>query len=126
MSRLLRLFHTSIGSKLVMALSGGVLVLFMLGHMLGNLTIYKGQEAINGYADWLQGHPLLWGIRLVMLTIFLGHLVNGVRVFLGNRTARPIGYRRKQALSDDPAARFMLHSGVVILLFLCFHIGVLA
>jgi len=123
MSRIARLFRTSIGRKVLMALSGGALVLFMLGHMLGNLTIYKGQDAINGYADWLQGHPLLWVIRMVMLTIFLGHLADGVRITLKNRAARPLGYRRRHSLVRDPTARFMLHSGMLLLLFLAFHLA---
>lgn len=77
---LLRLLHTSIGRKAVMALSGLLLVLFVIGHMAGNLSIFQGPDALNGYAAWLQGHPLLWGIRLVMMAIIALHIVVALRL----------------------------------------------
>lgn len=123
MKRILRLFHTSIGNKLMMALSGSVLVLFMLGHMLGNLTVYQGQNSINAYAHWLQGHPLLWAIRATMLAIFLFHILIGVRLARENLAARPLRYRLRKPLQSGFAERHMLLSGLVVLAFLLYHLA---
>lgn len=123
MRRLLRLFQSSIGAKLMMALSGVALVLFMLGHMLGNLTVYQGPGSINAYAAWLQGHPLLWLIRLVMAGILILHAREGVRLALANRRARPLGYRLDRSMRRRFAERHMLLSGLAILLFLLFHLA---
>lgn len=123
MKRLIRLFHTSIGSKLMMALSGTVLVLFLVGHLAGNLFIYQGQEMVNAYAHWLQGHPMLWGIRLVLLGIFLFHIAIGIRLAHENAAARPQDYRLRRPVKSSFAERHMLLSGAVILAFLAFHIA---
>lgn len=123
MIRLIRLFRTSIGSKLMIALSGSVLVLFVFGHMVGNLTIYQGQNSINAYAHWLQGHPLLWLIRLIMLSILLFHITVGVRLWWENRTARPQRYSVRKPLRSGFAERNMLLSGMIIFVFLLYHLA---
>ncbi len=123
MKRIIRLFHTSIGSKLMMALSGSILVLFVLGHMLGNLTIYQGAGTINAYANWLQGHPLLPFIRLVMLSILLFHIAVGIRLWRENRAARPLRYHVRRPIRSGFAERHMLLSGLVIFVFLLFHLA---
>lgn len=122
MFRLIRLFHTSIGSKLMMATSGLVLVVFLTGHLLGNMKVFQGPEALNEYAAWLQGHPLLWVIRLTMLSIFLLHVVNGVRLAIENRAARPQRYLHPATVQTNFAARHMMFSGVLVLSFLVYHL----
>ncbi len=123
MKRLIRLFHTSIGHKLIMALSGTLLVLFLLGHMAGNLFIYQGQNMVNTYAHWLQGHPLLWGVRLGLLAILLFHVVMGVYLARDNRAARPQPYQMHAPLQKSFAERHVLFSGLIILAFLLFHLA---
>ena len=105
MFRLLRLFRTSIGSKLLMAVSGLLLFGFVVGHMLGNLTILIGPDALNAYAAWLQGHPLLWVFRIALLLLAGLHVATAVRLWLGNRRARPLGYRAQVALGPSATAR---------------------
>lgn len=122
MFRLIRLFHTSIGSKLMMAASGLVLVVFLTGHLLGNLKLFQGPDALNEYAAWLQGHPLLWAMRLAMLTIFLLHVMNGVRLALENRAARPQPYLHPATVQTNYAARHMVLSGMLVLGFLVYHL----
>ena len=122
MFRLLRLLHTSIGRKLVMALSGLLLVLYVAGHMAGNLTVFQGPDALNGYAAWLQGHPLLWGIRLLMLAVIGLHIIIAVRLAWANRAARPTRNRLQRTLSTGFAARSMLLSGLLVLAFIVFHL----
>lgn len=123
MRRLLRLFTTSIGSKQVMAVTGILLVLFVLVHMLGNLTVYQGPGAINAYGNWLQGHPLLWVFRIGLLVIALVHVALALRVAYENRRARPGRYRVRRSVQVGFAARTMLASGLVIVLFLVYHLA---
>ncbi len=122
MFRLIRLFRTSIGSKLMMALSGLLLILFIAGHMLGNMTLYQGPDALNGYAAWLQGHPLLWVFRLAMLLLFGVHVYTGLRLAQENRAARQPRYQRQPSLQVGLAGRTMALSGLVVLGFVIYHL----
>ena len=122
MYRLLHLLRTSIGQKLLMAVSGLVLVAFVAGHMIGNLKVFQGPGSLNDYAAWLQGHPLLWGIRLFMLAVVVAHILMAIRLVLGNRGARPRSYALRVYGYTGIAARTMAISGVLILLFLVFHL----
>ena len=122
MNRLIRLFRTSIGSKLVVAASGGLLVGFLFVHAAGNLLILKGPGALNAYADWMQGHPLLWGFRLGLLILFVAHIAMAVRLARENRAARPQRYRRIARLGARLPGRLMVVSGMLLLAFLVFHL----
>lgn len=122
MYRLIRLFNTSIGSKLVVAATGALLLGFLLVHAAGNLLILKGPDALNGYAHWLQGHPLLWGFRFGLLALFGLHITATVRLARQNRAARPIRYRRIARLGARLPGRLMLVSGGLLLLFLILHL----
>jgi succinate dehydrogenase / fumarate reductase cytochrome b subunit len=121
-NRLVRLFRTSIGSKLMVAVTGALLVGFLLVHAAGNLLILKGPDALNGYADWLQGHPLLWGFRFGLLALFLIHVLTAERLARENRAARPIRYRRISLLGTRLPGRLMLLSGGLLLAFVVFHL----
>ncbi len=122
MYRLIRLFRTSIGSKLMVAATGVLLVGFLLGHVAGNLLILKGPDALNSYADWLQGLPILWGFRFAMLALFGIHISMTIRLARENRAARPIEYRTIAPLGVRLPGRLMLFSGLTLLLFLVFHL----
>ena len=123
MFRLIRLFRTSIGSKQVLAVAGLALVGFLLIHMIGNLTVYQGPEAMNAYSAWLQGHPLLWAVRLLLLAIFVLHVSAAVRLARANRQARPQRYAVRRYLQAKPASRTMLVSGLIILVFVLYHLS---
>jgi len=120
--RLIRLFRTSIGSKLVVAASGTLLLGFLMVHAAGNLLILKGPGALNGYADWMQGQPLLWGFRLGLLALFGVHVLTTVRLARENRAARPVRYRRLARLGTRLPGRLMALSGLLLLAFLVFHL----
>lgn len=122
MFRLIRLFRTSIGRKLVVAATGTLLLGFLLAHMAGNLVILQGPDALNAYAAWMQGHPLLWGFRAFLLALFTIHILTAVRLARDNRAARPVRYRRRTGLKGLVPARFMLLSGILVLAFLIFHL----
>jgi succinate dehydrogenase / fumarate reductase cytochrome b subunit len=122
MFRLIHLFRTSIGKKLFMALSGLILVGSIVGHMLGNLAIYQGHSAINTYAAWLHGHPLLWAVRLFMLSIFLFHVYIGIELAVKNRASRKTSYQHPETIESHFDARHMLLSGISVLVFMLYHI----
>jgi succinate dehydrogenase / fumarate reductase, cytochrome b subunit len=123
MKRLSRLVRSSVGSKYVMALTGLGLMIFVIAHMSGNLLIYAGKDALNAYAHGLAEHPgLLWSARLGLLAIFLIHLFFALRTWQENESARPVGYVRKEYDEAGWASRHMLLTGVVILLFVIYHL----
>lgn len=124
MNRLSRLVLSSVGSKYVMALTGLGLMIFVIGHMSGNLLIYLGKDALNDYAHGLTAHPfLLWSARGGLLAIFVVHLLFALRTWQENETARPIGYVRKDYVEASWASRHMMLTGVVILLFVIYHLA---
>lgn len=119
----LELYRTTIGKKVVMALSGVVWFGYVIGHLLGNLQVYAGPAKINAYAEFLHQTPaLLWGTRVLLLFAILAHIVASTELTLRNLSARPIAYARKQDLATDYAARTMIWSGPIILLFILYHL----
>jgi succinate dehydrogenase / fumarate reductase cytochrome b subunit len=122
MRRLLRLLRTSIGQKFLMALTGALLVVFLIVHVLGNLLVFKGQDAFDAYADYLKGHPLLWFFRIGLFLVFTIHIVFGVILFRENRQARTGRYAIEVTRRPNTAARTMLYTGLILLAFVIFHI----
>ena len=93
MNLLLRPVRSSLGSKYVMAVTGLGLIGFVIVHMLGNLQIFLGRQALNDYAHHLEEIPtILWTLRAGLLTIFVLHILFGLRLWQYNRAARPVGY----------------------------------
>lgn len=123
-------WSTSIGKKAVMALTGFVLVGFVIVHMLGNLKIYQGEKKFNAYALWLRemgspamGHEqALWLMRLILLSATGLHIVAAVQLTQMSYTARPLNYEEKQAIQATYASRTMRWGGVIITLFVIYHI----
>lgn len=124
MQKALTLFDTTIGKKAVMAVTGLVLFGFLIGHMLGNLQIYLGPDALNAYAEKLQSlKPLLWGTRVVVGTSILLHVWMVIDLYTKSLAARPVGYRVTQTIATNYAAKAMWLSGIVILLFVVYHLA---
>jgi succinate dehydrogenase / fumarate reductase, cytochrome b subunit len=123
MNVMLRPLRTSVGSKYVMAVTGLGLMGFVLVHMLGNLQIFLGKQALNDYAHHLEESPVLvWGARTGLLTIFVLHIVLGVRLWLWNRGARPTRYVYEDVVRASWASRHMLLTGLVVLAFVVYHL----
>ncbi len=117
---------SSVGAKVIMALTGVVLWLFLIGHLVGNLQIFQAPDAINSYAVFLHslGHgAALWVVRGALLACFVAHVAMGMRLAALNRAARPIAYAKKRRLRTTPAALWMAASGVLLLAFLVFHLN---
>jgi succinate dehydrogenase / fumarate reductase cytochrome b subunit len=116
--------RSSLGSKYLMALTGLGLTLFVIAHMLGNLQVFAGRDALNAYAENLRHMPsLLWAARLGLLAIFILHIVYGVKLYLANRDARPTPYVFKRFREATLASRTMIWTGLVILAFVLFHLA---
>lgn len=116
-------FQSSVRSKVVMALSGLVLVSYVVFHMLGNLQVFEGAHALNGYAAFLRDMPiLLWMARIGLLSLAVLHIVLAIRLTLRNRRARPVAYAVREYRQASFASRTMAASGLVLLFFIIFHL----
>lgn len=118
------LLASSLGKKYIMALSGLVLSLFVLGHMVGNLQVFGDPYWINAYGYKLQHLPygLLWMIRLFLLICVLAHIWAAITLKIQNKRARPSDYETKASVQASLASRTMIMSGLIILCFLIFHL----
>lgn len=106
-----------------MAVSGLALVLFVIGHMVGNLLIFVGQEEINAYAAFLKGNmKLLWVARIGLIVMVVLHIVTAVRLKLENSKARPQRYKFKSTVQATAASLFMGLSGTVLLFYIVGHL----
>jgi len=134
MRRVATLYRTTVGKKVLMAASGVVLFGFVFVHMIGNLKMLfppaDGHFAMDVYAEFLRevGYPLvphegvLWLARLVLLGAVAIHAVSAVQLSQLSRAARPTGYAKEQSLSLSYASRTMRWGGVILLLFIVYHI----
>lgn len=115
---------TTIGKKVIMALSGVILFGFVIGHMLGNLQVYLGQKPFNEYAHVLHTTPsLLWGTRVVLLLAVAAHIITSVQLARMNLGARPRRYQVKKSVATTYAARTMIWSGPLLLVYIVYHIA---
>src|SRR5258708_35808 len=115
--------HSSVGRKMIVALTGVILILFVIGHLLGNLQIYLGPEWINAYSQHLRDlGPLLWMIRGFLLVTVILHIYFTLQLAIENRRARPEPYFRKENVKATWASRHMAVSGLVVLAFIIFHL----
>jgi succinate dehydrogenase / fumarate reductase cytochrome b subunit len=121
---------SSVQLKFVMAVTGAILVLYLIAHMLGNLKIFFGEQALNTYAHWLReigepalpGQGMLWLVRVVLLVSVGAHIVAATVLARRARAARPVRYAHRRPVSTGYAARTMRWGGVIILLFVIYHI----
>lgn len=123
-SPLVRWLFSSIGKKLVVALTGIGLVLFVISHLLGNLTIFAGPEAMNSYAMHLRDlGPLLWVARIGLIGTVVLHIYFTMLLWQENAAARPQKYAVKANIKTTVFARTMRLSGIFLLAFVIFHLG---
>ncbi|HEY5312582.1 MAG TPA: succinate dehydrogenase cytochrome b subunit [Pirellulales bacterium] len=123
-NRFVAFYRTTVGKKVVMAVSGLVLLVFVVGHLAGNLQIFLGAEALNDYAALLRRTPeLLWPARIGLLAALVLHLVASVQLVIANRRARPAPYAVKRDIETNYAARTMAISGPFVLLYVIYHLA---
>lgn len=123
-------WHSSIGKKAVMAVTGLAMLAFLVVHMAGNLKIFFGPADFNAYAAWLRtiGEPLLhhawylWIQRVVLGACLVLHVVSAAQLTRRDRAARPVRYRHGRRPRVTFATRTMRYGGVIMLLFVIWHI----
>jgi succinate dehydrogenase / fumarate reductase cytochrome b subunit len=117
------IFSSSLGKKYVMAVTGFVMFLFVIGHLAGNLQIFLGREAINRYGHFLQSNPeIIWPARIVLLLMLVLHVWSAVKLSAENKAARPIPYGAWQPVGSTYASRTMLMSGIIVFVFIIYHL----
>jgi succinate dehydrogenase / fumarate reductase cytochrome b subunit len=123
MSIVAGILKSSLGKKYIMAGTGVLLILFLLGHLAGNLQIFGPPELINHYAMFLHSKPaLVWGARLGLLVVVTLHIMTAAHLVAANKAARPVGYAGGEAYGSTWQSRYMLMSGIVILSFIIYHL----
>ena len=124
------LYRSAVGKKAVMAVTGIILFGFIVLHLIGNLKLYEGPKILNNYAGWLRevGSPavptsgLLWIVRTVLIVAVLLHIWAAWQLTLMNRQARPAEYARREIVHTTYASRTMRWGGVILLLFVLYHL----
>lgn len=122
-SRLSLIWASNVGKKALMALSGIILFAYVVAHLLGNLQVYAGAEGIRQYAEFLHSKPaMLWGARIVLLAAILVHAIAGIELWFKKKEARPIDYHTKANIQATTASRTMIVTGILIGLFVVYHV----
>jgi succinate dehydrogenase / fumarate reductase cytochrome b subunit len=123
MNRIVALWHTAVGKKVAMAVTGLALVAFLISHMISNVLVFENPQHLDDYGAWLRSFgPLLWVARLGLLAAAVIHITAAWQLTQMSRTARPAGYDRHELRVSTYAARTMRWGGVLLLAFLVFHI----
>lgn len=123
-SGLRRFWDSSVGKKIVMGATGLILVVFVVGHMAGNLQFFSGSARFNAYSHLLQVDliELTWLLRVTLLASVVLHVIAAYQLTMQNRAARPAGYVRREPQVSTYAARTMRWGGVYLLLFIPYHL----
>ena len=109
---------------MIVAITGIILILFVIGHLLGNLQIFLSPDWINGYSQHLRDlGPILWIIRIFLLTTVIVHIYVTIRLAIDNRRARPEAYIDQEHVKATFASRHMVMSGLIVLVFIIYHLA---
>jgi succinate dehydrogenase / fumarate reductase cytochrome b subunit len=124
MNLLNRIWNSSLGKKYIMAVTGGALFVFVVGHLLGNLQVFLPKEKINAYSQFLRSNlALLWTVRLGLLACVVLHIVAAARLSAENKAARGLGYEGNPVPpATSYASRTMLMSGLIVAAFVIYHL----
>jgi succinate dehydrogenase / fumarate reductase cytochrome b subunit len=125
-SRFRRVFSSSVGTKLLMGLTGVALFVYMVAHLAGNALIFGGADLFNDYSHLLISNPLILPIEIGLLAIFLIHIYKAVTMWRHNQAARPVGYMKKELAGHTSrkslSSSTMIASGLFILVFVVIHV----
>ena len=121
---ILSYLQSSILSKIVMAVTGAMLVGYIVIHTAGNLLIYSGQDAINSYSQFLHSlGPVLWIARIVLLLALILHIWTSIVLKVSSNEAKPEKYAVKNYFKAKLTSRTMLWTGVAVFLFVVYHVS---
>jgi len=122
-TRPVRFWDSTNGQKIVMAITGTVLLLFVIAHMLGNLQVFEGPDKLNAYGRFLHDVPeILWAVRVVLFASVVLHIWSSVKLAAQKIKGRPVGYAKKEDIASTYASRTMYWSGPIILAFVIYHL----
>jgi succinate dehydrogenase / fumarate reductase, cytochrome b subunit len=126
MSSRIRTFDSSVGSKLLIGLTGLALFLYLVTHIAGNVLVFLGADTFNAYAHTLSSNPLIPVIEVGLVLVFLLHIVKTITMFTRNKAARPVGYAVKKSAGGPSrktlASSTMIVSGLWLLVFIVLHV----
>lgn len=118
-----KIFTSSLGKKYIMAITGMGLFVFVVLHLIGNLQIFLGAEAINRYGHFLQSNlELVWPARIGLLTLVALHVWSAITLSIENKKARPVAYEQNKNAGSSYASRTMMMSGLIVAAFVIYHI----
>ena len=121
------MFGSSVGTKLLIGVTGLLLFGYLLIHLLGNLMVFAGQETFNHYAHALAGNPLVIPAEVALLLLFLVHIYKAVRMWTANQAARPVGYQKKtwagHTSRKSVSSTTMIWTGLLVLIFVVIHVA---
>jgi succinate dehydrogenase / fumarate reductase, cytochrome b subunit len=116
-------YQSSIGKKIIVGITGLIWVLYVLGHLVGNLQIFLGQDRINAYSQFLHGlGPLLWVARIILVVALVTHVVATLQLAQENRVAKTAKYAVPGYQRSTLASRTMVVTGLFVLCFVVYHI----
>jgi len=123
-TKILLFWKSTLGKKVVMGVTGLIMIGFVIVHMVGNLQVFIGSEKLNAYGAMLHGplHEITLILRAILLAALVLHVVAAVQLTLLDRAARPVGYARKVAQAATPASMTLRIGGIVLLLFIVLHL----
>ena len=126
MSSRIRPFESSVGTKLLIGLTGLFLFLYLIIHIIGNLMVFLGPDTFNAYSAALVGNPIIILIEAVLLVIFIVHIYKAIAMFVANQKARPVKYAMKRSAGHTTrkslASTTMIVSGLWLLVFIVLHV----
>jgi len=116
-------WSSTVGKKIVMALTGAIGVGYLVAHVSGNLLVFAGPEKINAYAALLKSNPgLLWTARTILIVAVLLHIIAAYQLARMSQKSRPTSYKRWRAIGSDFASRTMRWTGPLVGLFIVYHL----
>ena len=120
-----KFINSSIGKKIMMAVTGSFLLIFLIIHLVGNITLFFGPNAFNGYVKALDVvKPLIRVVEVVLLAAFLVHILNGLKLWVENKKARGTSYKINSSSANSTVfSRTMLLTGSIVFIFLVLHLG---
>jgi succinate dehydrogenase / fumarate reductase, cytochrome b subunit len=121
--RLVQFWRSTVGKKIVMAVTGVVMIAFVIGHLAGNLLVFAGRDRINAYSAFLHSTgEVLWAVRIGLLIAVVLHITAAYQLTMIDRAARPVGYATHRYESATWASRTIRWGGVVLLAFIIYHL----